>query len=68
MLTTIAKVKIYTLRSPEILAPAKIPVAAGKNMAKTEKNDSPFLKSGPKLVTKTSAVKCINEYYYNVYK
>lgn len=48
---------IITFRSPEILAPARIPVAAGKNMANTEKKDSPFLKSGPRLVTKTSAKK-----------
>lgn len=40
-----------------MLAPAKIPVAAGKNMANTEKKLSPFLKSGPKLVEKTSAAK-----------
>lgn len=26
-----------SFKSPDILAPAKIPVAAGKNMAKTEK-------------------------------
>lgn len=36
-----------TDRSPEILAPAKMPVAAGKKMAKTEKNVSSSLKSGP---------------------
>lgn len=29
--------RALTLRSPEILAPARIPVAAGKNTAKTEK-------------------------------
>lgn len=27
----------YTFRSPDILAPANIPVAAGKNIANTEK-------------------------------
>lgn len=27
----------HTFKSPEMLAPAKIPVAAGKNMANTEK-------------------------------
>ena len=32
-----------------MLAPAKIPVAAGKKMANTEKNDSPSLNSGPKF-------------------
>ena len=31
----------HTFKSPEILAPAKIPVAAGKNMANTEKKLSP---------------------------
>lgn len=36
-----------TARSPEMLAPARIPVAAGKKMANTEKNVSPSLKSGP---------------------
>ena len=40
---------VYTLRSPDMLAPAKIPVAAGKKMANTEKNDSPSLNSGPKF-------------------
>lgn len=35
-----------TARSPEMLAPARIPVAAGKKMANTEKNVSPR-KSGP---------------------
>ena len=29
-----------TFRSPDMLAPAKIPVAAGKKTAKTEKNPS----------------------------
>lgn len=43
-----------TLRSPEILAPAKIPVAAGKKMENTEKNSSP-LKSGRKFSLKVSA-------------
>ena len=33
----------YTFRSPDILAPARIPVAAGKKTPKTMKNDSkPF--------------------------
>jgi hypothetical protein len=48
---------LRTFKSPDMLAPAKIPVAAGKNMAKTEKKLSPSLKSGPKLVEKTSATK-----------
>ena len=37
-----------TERSPDMLAPAKIPVAAGKKMEKTEKNVSPR-KSGPRF-------------------
>lgn len=41
--------EIHTFRSPEILAPARMPVAAGKKMANTEKNPSPLLKSGPKF-------------------
>ena len=57
MITGTKNHSIFTFRSPEILAPARIPVAAGKNMANTEKKDSPFLKSGPRLVTKTSAKK-----------
>lgn len=32
-----------------MLAPARMPVAAGKKMANTEKNPSPLLKSGPKF-------------------
>lgn len=52
-----------TLRSPEMLAPARIPVAAGKKMANTEKKFSfppPVsfcLKSGAKLSMKISPVK-----------
>jgi hypothetical protein len=42
-----------TFRSPEILAPAKIPVAAGKNTAKTEKKLSPSLNCGVKLSKNT---------------
>ena len=38
--------KVLTERSPEMLAPAKIPVAAGKKMENTEKNVS-SRKSGP---------------------
>ena len=41
--------KQHTTKSPEILAPARIPVAAGKKMAKTEKKPSPFVKLGPKF-------------------
>lgn len=46
-----------TIRSPEILAPAKIPVAAGKKMAKTEKKVSSSLKSGPMFSIIIAAVK-----------
>lgn len=44
-----------TVRSPEMLAPAKIPVAAGKKMANTEKNVSSSLKSGPKFSNRIDA-------------
>ena len=47
-------VQYLTFKSPEMLAPASIPVAAGKNMANTEKKSSPSLKSGPKLLTNAS--------------
>ncbi len=40
-----------------MLAPARIPVAAGKKMANTEKNDSPSRKSGVKFSKKIFAVK-----------
>lgn len=43
-----------TVRSPEMLAPARIPVAAGKKMANTEKKDS-SLKSGPRFSRKMAA-------------
>jgi len=36
-------------RSPEMFAPARIPVAAGKKMANTEKNVCPSRKPGTKL-------------------
>lgn len=39
-----------------MFAPARMPVAAGKKMAKTEKNVSPSLKSGVKFSIKTLAV------------
>lgn len=39
-----------------MLAPARIPVAAGKKMANTEKNVSPSLKSGPRFSKKMAAV------------
>ena len=38
---------VLTARSPEMLAPAKIPVAAGKKMENTEKNVFSPRKSGP---------------------
>lgn len=43
---------LITFRSPDIFAPAKIPVEAGKNIANTEKNVSPSLKSGAKFSKK----------------
>lgn len=45
-----------TARSPEMLAPARMPVAAGKKIAKTEKKVSP-LKSGSKFSTRIPAEK-----------
>lgn len=39
-----------------MLAPARIPVAAGKKMANTEKNVSSSLKSGPRFSIKMAAV------------
>lgn len=44
-----------TVRSPEMLAPARIPVAAGKKMANTEKKVSSSLKSGPRFSKKMAA-------------
>ena len=46
-----------TFKSPEMLAPARIPVAAGKKMANTEKKLSPALKSGGKFSKKIFAVR-----------
>ena len=40
-----------------MLAPARIPVAAGKKMANTEKKLSPSLKSGVKFSKKIFAVR-----------
>ena len=51
---------ILTARSPDMLAPARIPVAAGKKMENTEKNDSPSRKSGPQLSLKTLPVNVQN--------
>lgn len=50
-----------TVRSPEMLAPARIPVAAGKKMANTEKNVSPSLNSGPKFSKRMAAVREKNQ-------
>lgn len=55
MLCKLQKVKL-TVRSPEIFAPARIPVAAGKKMANTEKNVSSSLKSGPRFSNRIDAV------------
>lgn len=46
-----------TFRSPEMLAPARMPVAAGKNMENTEKNDSPLPKLGVKFSKKILPLK-----------
>lgn len=46
-----------TRKSPEMLAPARIPVAAGKKMANTEKKVSPSLNAGRKFSENTFAVK-----------
>lgn len=56
-----------TARSPEMLAPAKMPVAAGKKMEKTEKNVCPR-KSGPKLSAKMPAKKRLDNYVVTLYK
>lgn len=45
-----------TFKSPEILAPARIPVAAGKNIENTEKKSWPSRKSGCKFSANTSPV------------
>lgn len=48
---------LLTARSPDMLAPAKIPVAAGKKMENTEKKDWPSLNSGWVLVRKVFPIK-----------
>lgn len=53
--------KKVTLKSPEMLAPARMPVAAGKKMANTEKNVSSPRKSGPKFSKNTFAVKKVRD-------
>lgn len=53
--------KKITLRSPEIFAPARIPVAAGKKTANTEKKSCSEEKCGPKLsrnIVTTKQRKC----------
>lgn len=47
---------ILTARSPEIFAPARMPVAAGKKMANTEKKVSSSRKSGPKFSLNISSI------------
>lgn len=51
----------FTFKSPDILAPAVIPVAAGKKTANTEKKSSFSVNCGPKFsinnVTKKKKVK-----------
>ena len=47
--------KSITFKSPDILAPAVIPVAAGKKTANTEKKSSPPVKCGPKFSTNSVA-------------
>lgn len=49
--------QIRTFKSPEMLAPARMPVAAGKKMANTEKKVSPPRKSGGKFSMKIFALK-----------
>lgn len=49
--------EISTFKSPEMLAPARIPVAAGKKMANTEKKFSLSRKSGGKFSKKIFALK-----------
>lgn len=48
-IVTVDRSPDFTFRSPEMFAPARIPVAAGKKMAKTEKNVSPSRKFGEKF-------------------
>lgn len=49
--------EIRTFKSPEMLAPAKMPVAAGKKIANTEKKLSPSRKSGGKFSMKIFSLK-----------
>ena len=50
-------ISTVTFKSPEMLAPARMPVAAGKKMAKTEKKDSAPRKSGVKFSMNMFAAK-----------
>ena len=43
---TVVEQIVLTLRSPDRLAPARMPVAAGKNTAKTVKKSSPCSYAG----------------------
>lgn len=43
-----------SFKSPEIFAPAMMPVAAGKNTAKTEKKPSLLMNAGPMFSMKSS--------------
>ena len=52
----VASIDIYTFKSPEMLAPAKIPVAAGKKTEKTVKKVSPW-KLGAKFSTNVVAMR-----------
>lgn len=57
---------VLTAKSPDMLAPAKIPVAAGKKTANTEKNVS-ALKSGPKFSVRVSTRNQIEEHVTKKY-
>lgn len=59
--STVALYGQITRKSPEMLAPARIPVAAGKKIAKTVKNVSPSRKSGAKLAMNIFSVKVIEK-------
>ena len=45
----------FTFRSPDMLAPARMPVAAGKNMENTEKKLFPSVNAGLRFSINTSA-------------
>ena len=54
---TLSCEQALTVRSPEMLAPARMPVAAGKKMANTEKKVSSSRKSGPMFSIMMAAAK-----------